>query len=69
MLYCPFTVLCRSDSVLKDTHDAVMAENKRIRCNTMIKGYENIHLVNSFTDDALKGEKLHYTLSPLFLSL
>lgn len=26
----PFTVLCRLDSVLKDTHDAVVAENKRI---------------------------------------
>lgn len=27
----PFTVLCRLDRVLKDTHDAVVAENKRIR--------------------------------------
>ena len=27
----PFTVLCRLDSVLKDTHDAVVEENKKIR--------------------------------------
>ena len=27
----PFTVFCRLDSVLKNTHDAVVKENKRIR--------------------------------------
>ena len=27
----PFTVLCRLDSVLKDTHDAVVAANKKLR--------------------------------------
>ncbi|WP_315005385.1 class I SAM-dependent DNA methyltransferase [uncultured Selenomonas sp.] len=34
------------------------------KSDTMIKGkgYENIHLGNSFTDDALKREKFHYML-------
>lgn len=57
----PFTVLCRLDSVLKSTHEAVVAENKRIHYKNKDPFLTNIskqkfYNVSEFTFAALKDD-------------
>lgn len=55
-----------NDNALIEVYGQELNEKTYAICksDTMIKGkgYENIHLGNSFTDDALKREKFHYML-------
>ena len=59
----PFTVLCRLDSVLKNTHDAVVAENKRIRYKNKAPFLEAVsghkfYNVSEFTFESLANDSI-----------
>ena len=59
----PFTVLCRLDSVLTDTHDAVVAANKKLRYKNKAPFLENVsghkfYNISEFTFASLTNDSV-----------